>query len=254
MKSLAMVQFQFLKRRRFLENCLYVFFLAGVFFPLLFSLPIQFQSINDETASGAGVRLIPLVLGISAFTVVSNWIVTKAPRYSTLLMLGAALSITGSSLISSAGQEASTAIWIVFELVTAAGVGLALQIPMISNQASVAASDIPTATSMTLFFEIAGQALFTAAGEAAFINQLLRKLDGSPQAHIDPDVVIAAGATGFRKIFSAAQVSVIIRCYIEALKVNHLLSVGCGVGAGLVWLSMASPNLKQKVSGRISSR
>lgn len=250
MKSKAMLQLHFLKRRRFSENCVYIFFLAGLYFPLLFSLPIRFQSINNESASGSGLRLIPLVLGISVFTMISNYVLTHWPRHTTLLVLGVTFGIAGTGLISSARQDATSTTWIVYELVTAAGVGFALQIPMIANQASVAASDIPAATSNTLFFETLGQALFTAAGEAAFINRLIINLSGFPSSSINPDVVIAAGATGFRKLFNSDQVRLIEFCYDEALKLTHLMSLGCGVAAGLVWLSMAAPTMKTRFSSR----
>lgn len=248
MKSKAILQFHFLKRRRFSENCVYIFFLAGLFFPLLFSLPIRFQSINNESASNSGLRLIPLVLGVSIFTMITNYVLTHWPRYTTLLVLGAVFGIAGAALISSASQTTSATTWIVYELVTAAGVGFALQIPMIANQASVAASEIPAATSNTLFFETLGQALFTAAGEAAFINRLIINLSRFPSSAINSDVVIAAGATGFRKLFNADQVRLIEFCYDEALKVTHTMSLGCGVAAGLVWLSMVAPTVRRRLS------
>lgn len=247
MNSMAMIQFQFLKRRRFLENCVYVFFLAGLFFPLLFSLPIHFQSINNQTASEAGIRLIPLVLGISVFTMVSNFVVTHYPRHTALLVSGAVLGVLGASLISNVNENATTVMWIIFELIAAAGIGLALQIPMIANQASVSAIDIPTATSMTLFFETVGQALFTAASEAALLNRLINDLAAHPEHDIDPRLVISAGATGFRKHFNAEQVDFILGSYLDALKVNHLLSLGCGIAAAMVSVSMIAPKLKDKL-------
>lgn len=250
MRSKAIVQFQFLKRRRFSENCLFVFFLAGLLFPLLLSLPIRFQSIDNESASGSGVRLIPLVLGVSIFTMVSNYVLTRSPRYTSLLMLGSVFGITGAALISSTNQQATMMRWIIYELVTAAGIGLALQIPMIANQASVAVSEIPAATSNTLFFETLGQALFTAAGEAAFINRLINDLEDFPNSGIDPDLVIAAGATGFRKLFNSDQIRLILSCYDEALKTTFLMCVGCGAATALVWLSMVAPLAMEKVAHR----
>lgn len=254
MKPTAMIRLDLLKKRQFLGNCIYVFFLAGLYFPLLFSLPIQFQSVDDESASGSGLRLIPLVCGISVFTMVSNYVISRRPRHTTLLIFGGVLGILGASLISSTNKQATTSMWIAFELVAAAGIGIALQIPLIANQASVAADDIPTATSTTLFFETIGQALFTAAGEAAFVNRLIRNLRIS-HPHIDVDMVMKAGATGFRKVLPTEQIPAVLEAYVAALRVTYLMSLGCAVMAAGVALWMGIPVLRERIGrGRARDR
>lgn len=255
MKSKAMIRVDLLKRRTFMGNCIYVFFLAGLYFPLLFSLPVQFQSVNNESASGSGIRLIPLVCGISIFTMVSNYVITRYPRHTTLLIAGSLLGILGATLISTTDQKATTPMWIIFELIAAAGIGIALQIPLIANQASVSASDIPTATSTTLFFETIGQSLFTAAGEAAFLNRLVRNLEHSPQKyHVDADIVIRAGATGFRKVLLDDQIPFVLESYVDALRVTYLMSLGCAVVAAGVSLWMVAPVLRDSLHRRAEVR
>ena len=246
MSSLAMIQLSFLKRRRFVENLIFQFFIAGLYFTLVFSLPIQFQSINNLSASSSGLRLIPLVLGVSIFTMISNYTLTRYHHSLPLLLTGSILGALGGLLIYILNNSSSSKIWIVLELVVASGVGLALQLPMVANQASVAASDIPTATSMTLFFETVGQALFVAAGEAAFTHELITNI--AKGGHdIDPQLVVAAGATGFRKIFKKDEVGEIVRSYLVALRANHLVSLACGVATAVVAIIMVVPAVKQRI-------
>lgn len=254
MKSTAMIRIDLLSRRQFSGNCIYVFFLAGLYFPLLFSLPIQFQSVNNESASSSGLRLIPLVCGISAFTMLSNYIISRYPQHTTLLIVGGILGILGATLISATNKQATTSMWIIFELIAAAGIGIALQIPLIANQASVAAVDIPTATSTTLFFETIGQALFTAAGEAAFLNRLIRDLTKSTRHDIDVDLVIRAGATRFRDVLPAEQIPFILESYVDALRVTYLMSLGCAAAAAVVSFWMVSPVIKERLLGTRSTR
>lgn len=252
METKAMIRLDLLTRRQFLGNCVFVFFLAGLYFPLLFSLPIRFQSVDDESASASGLRLIPLVCGISLFTMVSNYIISRRPRHTTLLIAGGILGILGASLISSTNKSATTSTWIAFELVVAAGIGIALQIPLIANQAAVAVDDIPTATSTTLFFETVGQALFVAAGEAAFVSRLIRNLRGSNH-HIDVDLVVKSGATGFRKILPAEQIPFILESYVDALRVTYLMSLGCAIAAAGVAFWMIVPLFKERLTRGRSS-
>lgn len=43
-----MIQAHLLRKRAIVLNLVYIFFLAGLFFPLSFALPIQFQSVETQ--------------------------------------------------------------------------------------------------------------------------------------------------------------------------------------------------------------
>jgi len=228
----AMVQHHLLKNVSVLPNLIYIFFLAGVYFPLLYTLPVQFQSVHNTSASQSGVRLIPLVLGISIFTMIANGLITFWRRYyKPFLLVGALLGTAGVTKIYTLGAEASTGDWIGFELLTAVGVGLALQIPMISNQTVVSTDDIPAVTSLTLFIENMGTTLFVAAGEAAFAQGLMASISRNVPS-VEPHAVLDIGATQIRHSFAG---------YLDGCKISHVISVACGVAACLVSFGSAGP-------------
>jgi hypothetical protein len=130
--------------------------------------------------------------------------------------------------------------WIGYELITATGIGLALQIPMIANQALVPADDMPTATSLTLFFENCGTAFFVASGEAAFTNGLLTSLRSNlPQ--LNAREVLDAGATQIRILFSGNELDEVLKSYLHGCRTGHLLPVACGAIAAAISLSNAGP-------------
>jgi hypothetical protein len=237
----AMMQLHIFKRNKLvLANCCYIFFLAGAFFPLTFTLPVQFQSVNHTSASQSGVRLIPLVLGVSVFTIISNGVLTFWRHYKPWLLVGAVLATIGNSRIYSLGASTPTKAWIGYELITATGIGLALQIPMIANQALVPADDMPTATSLTLFFENCGTAFFVASGEAAFTNGLLTSLRSNlPQ--LNAREVLDAGATQIRILFSGNELDEVLKSYLHGCRTGHLLPVACGAIAAAISLSNAGP-------------
>lgn len=240
MGSKAMVQKHLFKNKMVLANTCYIFFLAGAFFPLMYTLPVQFQSIYHTTASQSGVRLIPLVLGVSVFTMISNGLLTFWRHYKPWLLVGALLATIGNSRIYSLGAEAPTKAWIGYELITATGIGLALQIPMIANQALVPADDMPAATSLTLFMENCGTALFVASGEAAFTNGLLSSLRKNlPQ--VDARKVLDAGVTQIRSLFHGGELDVILESYLHGCKTGNLIPVACGAIAAAISLSNAGP-------------
>lgn len=240
MGSRAMIQGHLLKRRLIVLNLVFVFFIAGLYFPLLYSLPIQFQSLNNTSASQSGVRLIPLVLGISLFTMVSNGLLTFWRHYNPFLVIGSVAGTAGVSLIYTLNAEASIGTWIGYEVLTAVGIGLALQIPLIANQAAVSAEDIPSATALSLFMENVGTSLFVSAGEAAFTNGLIQSLHRHAPG-LDPISVVNVGATQLRHVFSSGELPGILMSYLEGCKVSHIISVACGAAAALVSLVGAAP-------------
>lgn len=240
MGSKAMVQSHLLKNKMVLANACYIFFLAGAYFPLLYTLPIQFQSVNDTSASQSGVRLIPLVLGISAVTMIANALLTFWRHYKPFLLVGAVFAIAGNAKIYTSNASTLTSEWVGYEILSAIGIGIALQIPMISNQASVPADDMAAATSVTLFMENCGTALFVASSEAAFTNGLLSSLARNLPG-IDPKDVLDAGATQIRSLFSGGELDQVLRSYLDGCQTSHIITVACGAIAGLISLSNAGP-------------
>lgn len=236
----AMVQSHLLKNKMVLANACYIFFLAGAYFPLLYTLPIQFQSVNNTSASQSGIRLIPLVLGISAVTMVANGLLTFWRHYKPFLLVGAVFAIAGNAKIYTSNADTLASEWAGYEILSAIGIGIALQIPMISNQALVPADDMAAATSLTLFMENCGTALFVASSEAAFTNGLLsslaRKLPGTESKN-----VLDAGATQIRNLFSGGELEQVLESYLEGCKTSHIITVACGAIAGLISLSNAGP-------------
>jgi Na+/citrate or Na+/malate symporter len=92
-------------------HLIFIFFLAGWYFPMLYILPIQFQSIDKDSASHSGVRLISLILGISIFAMVSNTLISAFRRHLPLLVLGAVAGAVGATMIYTLDADTSMAKW-----------------------------------------------------------------------------------------------------------------------------------------------
>lgn len=236
----AMIQSSLLKNRLVLANACYLFFLAGAYFPLLYTLPVQFQSVNNTSASQSGIRLIPLLLGISAITMVANALLTFWRHYKPFLLVGAIFALAGNTKIYKSNADTLTSEWIGFEILTAVGIGMALQIPVIANQALVSADDMAAVTTFTLFMENCGETLFVASSEGAFTNGLLSSLaENLPE--IDSKTVLDVGATQIRGLFDGQVLDKVLGSYLDGCKTSHLVTVACGAIAGLISFSNAGP-------------
>ena len=240
MDKRAMIQSNLLKNKRVLANACYLFFLAGAYFPLLYTLPVQFQSVNNTSASQSGVRLIPLVLGISAVTMIANGFLTFWRHYNPFLLVGAFFALAGNTKIYTSNARTLTSEWVGYEILSAVGIGMALQIPVIANQALVSADDMAAATTFTLFMENCGETVFVAASEGAFTNGLLSSLARN-LPNIEPKTVLDAGATQIRSLFSGGELEQVSRSYLDGCKTSHLVTVACGAIAGLISCSNAGP-------------
>ena len=244
MGSRAMLQSHLLKRRLILINMVYQVFLAGLFFPLSYALPIQFQSVGNATALQSGLRLIPLLLGVSIFTMVANAILTFWRHYTPFLVFGAVGGTLGVLLMHTLDANAGVRTWIDFESLTAIGVGLALQVPMVANQALVGIEDMAAVTSMTLFFENIGTSIFIAATEAAFTNGLISGLQRNVPK-LDTKTVVNVGVTEIRKLFPKDRLPGILTSYLQACEDSQLVPVACGGAATVVSMLMAVPATTQ---------
>ncbi|OKL55703.1 hypothetical protein UA08_09049 [Talaromyces atroroseus] len=71
-------------------------------------------------------------------------------------------------------------------------------------------------TAIIMFHQLMGGAIFMAAGQVAFVNQLINTLHTSVP-DIDSALVIATGATELRSVFSPEQMPGILAAFAVAI-------------------------------------
>jgi hypothetical protein len=180
----------------------------------------------------------------------SNGALTFWRHYKPWLLVGALLATAGNARIYTLDADTPSQQWIGYELITATGIGLALQIPMIANQAHVPADDMPAATALTLFVENCGTALFVASSEAAFTNGLLASLrENLP--HIDALEVLESGATQIRSLYSGTDLEAVLASYLHSCKTGNLIPVACGAIAAAISLLTAGPAAVKEIRLRM---
>ena len=235
-----------LKKRQLQVAFIYTFFFCGGFFVLLYYLPIYFQSVDNVSASQSGVRNLPLVLGTSIFAVISGGLITATGHYVPFLILGAVLSVIGAGLLYTLDIGSGANKWIGYQVISGIGIGLGTNTPIAVAQASVDMADISVASSMALFFQTLGGAIFVTGGEAAFTNQLIDRIkEVAPD--IDPALVITTGATELRKVFPADQIGPVLIAYMHGLRVTYAVVIGLAGICVIVSLFAPWNNLKPKI-------
>lgn len=228
----ALIQRRLLKMRIIWVACLYVIFIAGGFFTLLYYLPIYFQSVSGVSPSDSGIRNIPLVIAVAIFTTLSGALISTFGHYVPIMIIASVLATIGTGLLFTLDVGSPSSQWIGYQALTGIGLGFGFQVPIIVAQASVGPEDISSVSALILFFQTIGGSFFVAAGQAAFENRLIGTLPQNAPG-VNPVQVIQIGASALRQTFSGDQLSGVIASYLSGIHVAFALGVGL-IGASIV--------------------
>ncbi|CAD6585426.1 MAG: hypothetical protein ASARMPREDX12_001997 [Alectoria sarmentosa] len=220
----ALLQPRILKIRRVWTTNAYVFFVSGGFFSLIYYLPIYFQSIQGVDPLTSGVHNLPIIIGC-LLCVASGFLVVSFGHWVPLMAVGAAMGTIGCGLCYTLDINSRSSHWIGYQALAGIGIGLGIQIPMMACQAAVGIMDISSVSAITLFFQIIGGSFATSAAQAAFGNTLVKQLPITAP-NVNPDAVLAAGATRLRTSFPPEQIQGILEAYMSGIKVVFALSTG----------------------------
>jgi MFS transporter, DHA2 family, glioxin efflux transporter len=206
---------------------LFIFFLTvnfGAFLILMYYLPIYFQVVAGVSASQSGVRNVPLILGISLFTIVSGIVITVTRHYIPFLILGGIFATVGNGVIYTLGLHAPAREWIGYQVISGIGTGLSIQVPMIVAQAIVDTADLSSVTAIIMFFQTLAGAVFIQIAQSLFANKLVSVVPRLVPG-VDPALVVGTGATDLRKVFTPEQLPGVIQAYLDGLHDTYILAI-----------------------------
>ncbi|KAH6712870.1 putative HC-toxin efflux carrier [Leptodontidium sp. 2 PMI_412] len=242
----AMIVGRLLKDRHIWSAMVFIFFLAGGFFLLLYNLPIYFQVVSGVSASDSGVRNLPLILGCTITTIFSGGMISAYGVAVPWMIGGSALATVGSGLLYTLNTHSSSSAWIGYQALSGIGIGLALQVPIIIGQAVSKPEDLSSITAMILFAQTIGGAFFVSAGQVALSNVLQSSLlDNAPLT--TPAEVLTVGVTEIRDHFAADVVPGIVASYMNGLQAAYAIAIASAGIAVLLSLCSKWTNLKGKV-------
>jgi EmrB/QacA subfamily drug resistance transporter len=148
---------------------------AGMFGAIVM-LPLYMQVVKGYTASDAGLKLIPLMLGIVTTSIFSGKMISKHGHYKRFPIVGTLLMTIG--ILAMTRLEIDTPYWqiSIYAVIVGMGLGLSMQTIVIALQNSVDLSDMGVATSSNTFFRSLGSVFGTAFFGAVLTNRLAHYL------------------------------------------------------------------------------
>ncbi|ASY27266.1 drug resistance transporter, EmrB/QacA MFS subfamily [Candidatus Planktophila limnetica] len=148
---------------------------AGMFGAIVM-LPLYLQVVKGASATEAGLKLIPLMLGIVSTSIFSGKAISKSGKYKKFPVMGTTLMTIGILLMVTLTRE--TPFWqlSIFSILVGAGLGLSMQTIVIALQNSVDFKDMGVATSSNTFFRSLGSVFGTALFGSILTNRVTHYL------------------------------------------------------------------------------
>lgn len=202
---------------------------AGMFGAIVM-LPLYLQVVKGDSATSAGLKLIPFMLGIVSMSIFSGKQISKHGHYKRYPIAGLTIMSIGLGLMSTLTQ--TTPFWqlAIFAILIGMGLGLSMQTIVIALQNAVKPQELGIATSSNTFFRSIGSTIGVAVFGAIYANRLanympqeiakLAKSNPAALQGVTPDKIEAIrNNTGIIKTFSPELQASIFNSFVHSFHI-----------------------------------
>ncbi|KAA6416126.1 MAG: MFS general substrate transporter [Lasallia pustulata] len=220
----ATVPPRILKQRSMAAACWFGLANGGAFFIFVYYLPIWFQAIKGTTATESGIRNLPMIMGLVIMSVLAGFLVTKIGYYTPFIIAASVFTAVGAGLLTTLKVDSGHAAWIGYQVIFGFGMGFGMQQTLIAAQTVLHIDDVPVGTSVVMFVQTLGGALFISVAQNIFTNRLLSNL-AARVPHLNPKIVLDTGATSLAKAIGNQDLAQVLLAYNSALVQTWYLAV-----------------------------
>ncbi|KAF8183479.1 MFS transporter [Mycena galopus ATCC 62051] len=242
-----------LRKRSIWSSAFYSFAIGSAFFILSFYLPIWFQAIRGVSAVHSGIDNLPLILSLVVASILAGGLITKIGYYTPFMIASSVIMAVGTGLLSTLDVHSGHAKWIPFEIICGFGAGLGMQQPMLAAQNVLELKDVPMGTSIIMFSQTLGGALFISIAQNVFTNKLVSGLLANVPG-VSPALVLSAGATSLAEAVAPQFLPGVLQAYNDALIAAFYVAIAMAclslVGSLVVeWRSIKGKNIEMAMGG-----
>ncbi len=139
-------------------------------------LPLFLQVVGRKSATAAGLLLLPLILGIVCTSITSGRVISRTGRYKAFPVVGMAVMAVGLYLLSTMGPTTTEVTAGAYMVVLGLGLGMVMQVLVLTVQNAVDRRDLGTATGAATFLRSMGGSFGVALFGAVLSNRLAANL------------------------------------------------------------------------------
>lgn len=137
----------------------------------LYFLPVYFQAVLQANPELSGIDLLPTILAIVPFAILSGTLMSKMGRYKPIHLAGTAIMVVGFGLLTLLHEKSSTAAWVLFQIVESIGAGLVIPTLLPAILAELTDADTGSAAGTFSFLRSFGATWGIAIPSTIFNNQ-----------------------------------------------------------------------------------
>lgn len=167
---------------------------------------------------------LPLVVSVVLFTIISGGGTTALGYYGPFMLVSSILASIGAGLLTTFDVSTAHPSWIGFQILYGAGIGLGMQLTFTVVQVAIPVADIPIATTLMMFSQTLGGALFVSVAQNIFSNLLTQNLM-RVAPNVSPLLVTSTGATDLKNVIPKEFLPGVIAAYNYALTRTWFVSV-----------------------------
>jgi EmrB/QacA subfamily drug resistance transporter len=206
-------------------------------------LPLYFQTVDAASPTSAGLRLVPMMVGLLVTSILSGQLISRLGRYKAFPIAGTLLMSIGLALLSRLDVGTAGATSALYLLVLGLGLGAVMQVLVLAVQNAVDYSVLGAATSGVTMLRGIGGSIGTAVFGTIFTTQLSSHLRGALQGALGAEVSRGARLTGAQVAsLPAGERSVYQHAYVHALSPVFAMAAGvAALGFAVSWLLQERP-------------
>jgi MFS family permease len=207
---------------------------------VIYFLPVYFQAVLGSSPSRSGLQLMATVLFLILFAAISGGLLRRTGKYRPLHFIGFALMVTGLGLFTLLHQHSSTAAWVCYQAVEAAGAGIIASSILPAAQAPLTDADTATVTGTISFIRSFGTSFAVTIPSTMFNDQF------NHLAYQISDITVKNQLTGGQAYGHATKAFIsqfpnplhdqIVRVYSDSLKFVWRVGIGLAGFAFLIVL------------------
>ena len=205
-------------------------------FGAIVMLPLYLQIVKGNSATEAGLKLIPLMMGIVSMSIFSGKRISLTGKYKIFPIVGTAMMTLGLILMATLSEDTSFLSLSIYAILIGGGLGLSMQTILIALQNDVEFKDMGIVTSSNTFFRSLGGAFGTAIFGTIFSNRIahylqenltkLQESDPQAMAGFNPlDVEVITVNTSIISTLPLALQEVVLGSFAQTFRIVFLAAV-----------------------------
>lgn len=171
-------------------SCITLFIVGVAMFGSILFLPLLLQGALSMSASKAGSLMTPMMLAMTAFSVVSGQVISRVGKYKAVAFAGLMLLAVGLYLLTTVSGDSELLV-IGKLLIVGGGLGLLMPVYTLAVQNAVPHAMVGVATSTTQFFRSIGGTLGAALFGSIMLDRYHDLFIARLPSHIPAQVVQA---------------------------------------------------------------